>query len=52
VNAIVPAVKQAAIKSVATYLDVATDTLRNASDSAQQLGKDAVSNIKKFFQKQ
>jgi hypothetical protein len=52
VNAIVPAVKQAAIKSVAAYLDVATDTLRNASDSAQQLGKDAVSNIKKFFQKQ
>jgi hypothetical protein len=52
VNAIVPAVKQAAIKSVAAYLDVATDTLRNVSDSAQQLGKDAVSNIKKFFQKQ
>jgi len=26
--------------------------LRNVSDSAQQLGKDAVSNIKKFFQKQ
>ena len=52
VNAIIPAVKQAAIKSVAAYLDVATDTLRNVSDSAQQLGKDAVSNIKKFFQKQ
>ena len=52
VNAIVPAIKQAAIKSVAAYLDVATDTLRNVSDSAQQLGKDAVSNIKKFFQKQ
>ena len=52
VNAIVPAVKQAAIKSVAAYLDVATDTLRNVSDSAQQLGKEAVTNIKKFFQKQ
>lgn len=52
VNAIVPAVKQAAIKSVAAYLDVAIDTLRNVSDSAQQLGKYAVSNIKKFFQKQ
>ena len=46
------AVKQAAIKSVAAYLDVATDTLRNVSDSAQQLGKEAVTNIKKFFQKQ
>jgi hypothetical protein len=52
VNAIVPAVKQAAIKSVTAYLDVATDTLRNVSDSAQQLGKEAVTNIKKFFQKQ
>jgi hypothetical protein len=52
VNAIVPAVKQAAIKSVAAYLDVATDTLRNVSESAQQLGKEAVTNIKKFFQKQ
>jgi len=52
VNAIVPAVKQAAIKSVIAYLDVATDTLRNVSDSAQQLGKEAVTNIKKFFQKQ
>jgi hypothetical protein len=52
VNAIVPAVKRAAIKSVTAYLDVATDTLRNVSDSAQQLGKEAVTNIKKFFQKQ
>jgi hypothetical protein len=52
VNAIVPAVKQAVIKSVTAYLDVATDTLRNVSDSAQQLGKEAVTNIKKFFQKQ
>ena len=52
VNAIVPVVKQAAIKSVTAYLDVATDTLRNVSDSAQQLGKEAVTNIKKFFQKQ
>jgi hypothetical protein len=52
VNAILPAVKQAAIKSVAAYLDVATDTLRNVSESAQQLGKEAVTNIKKFFQKQ
>jgi hypothetical protein len=52
VNAIIPAVKQAAIKSVPAYLDVATDTLRNVSDSAQQLGKEAVTNIKKFFQKQ
>ena len=52
VNAIIPAVKQAAIKSVIAYLDVATDTLRNVSDSAQQLGKEAVTNIKKFFQKQ
>ena len=52
VNAIVPAVKQASIKSVTAYLDVATDTLRNVSDSAQQLGKEAVTNIKKFFQKQ
>jgi hypothetical protein len=52
VNAIIPAVKQAVIKSVTAYLDVATDTLRNVSDSAQQLGKEAVTNIKKFFQKQ
>jgi hypothetical protein len=52
VNAIIPAVKQAVIKSVTDYLDVATDTLRNVSDSAQQLGKEAVTNIKKFFQKQ
>ena len=52
VNAIVPAVKQAVLKSVTAYLDVATDTLRNVSDSAQQLGKEAVTNIKKFFQKQ
>lgn len=52
VNAIIPAVKEAALKSVATYLNVATDTLRNVTDSAQQLGKDAVTNIKKFFQKQ
>jgi len=52
VNAIIPAVKQAAIKSVIAYLDVATDTLRNVSESAQQLGKEAVTNIKKFFQKQ
>ena len=52
VNAIVPAVKKAVIKSVTAYLDVATDTLRNVSDSAQQLGKEAVTNIKKFFQKQ
>ena len=51
VNAIIPAVKQAVIKSVTAYLDVATDTLRNVSDSAQQLGKEAVTNIKKFFQK-
>jgi hypothetical protein len=52
VNAIIPAVKQAVIKSVTAYLDVATDTLRNVSESAQQLGKEAVTNIKKFFQKQ
>ena len=52
VNAIIPAVKQAVIKSVTAYLDVSTDTLRNVSDSAQQLGKEAVTNIKKFFQKQ
>lgn len=52
VNAIIPAVKEAALKSVAAYLNVATDTLRNVTDSAQQLGKDAVTNIKKFFQKQ
>ena len=52
VNAIIPAVKQAVIKSVTAYLDVATDTLRNVSYSAQQLGKEAVTNIKKFFQKQ
>jgi hypothetical protein len=52
VNAIIPAVKQAVIKSVTAYLDVATDTLLNLNDSAQQLGKEAVTNIKKFFQKQ
>ncbi len=52
IDAIIPVVKNAALKSVNTYLNIATDTLRDVTDSAQQLGKDAITNIKKFFQKQ
>ena len=51
IDAIIPVVKNAALKSVNTYLNIATDTLRNVTDSAQQYGKDAITNIKKFFQK-
>lgn len=52
VNAIVPVLKEAALKSVATYLNITTDTIRNVTDNAKQLGKDAVNSIQKFFQKQ
>jgi hypothetical protein len=51
IDAIIPVVKNAALKSVNTYLNIATDTLRNVTDSAQQYGKDAITNIKKLFQK-
>ncbi len=51
IDAIIPVVKNAALKSVNTYLNIATDTLRDVTDSAQQLGKDAVTTIKKLFQK-
>ena len=51
IDAIVPVIKNAALKSINTYLNIATDTLRNVTDSAQQYGKDAITNIKKFFQK-
>ncbi len=52
IDAIIPVVKNAALKSINTYLNIATDTLRDVTDSAQQYGKDAITNIKKFFQKQ
>ncbi len=51
IDAIIPVVKNAALKSVNTYLNIAKDTLRNVTDSAQQYGKDAITNIKKLFQK-
>jgi hypothetical protein len=51
IDAIIPVVKNAALKSVNTYLNIATDTLRDVTGSAQQLGKDAVTTIKKLFQK-
>jgi len=51
IDAIIPVVKNAALKSVNTYLNIATDTLRDVTGNAQQYGKDAITNIKKFFQK-
>lgn len=51
IDAIMPVVKNAALKSVNTYLNIATDTLRDVTGTAQQYGKDAITNIKKFFQK-
>jgi hypothetical protein len=51
IDAIIPVIKNAALKSVNTYLNIATDTLRDVTGSAQQLGKDAVTTIKKLFQK-
>jgi len=51
IDAIIPVIKSAALKSVNTYLNIATDTLRDVTGSAQQLGKDAVTTIKKLFQK-
>jgi uncharacterized protein involved in outer membrane biogenesis len=51
IDAIISAVKEAATKSIADYLNIATDTLRNVTDTAQQYGKEAITNIKKFFQK-
>jgi hypothetical protein len=51
IDAIIPVVKNAALKSVNTYLNIATDTLRDVTGSVQQYGKDAITNIKKFFQK-
>ncbi len=50
-DAIIPAVKNAALQSVNTYLNLATDTIRNVTDTAQQIGKDTITNIKKLFQK-
>lgn len=51
VDTIIPVVKSAALKSINTYLNIATDTVRDITDSAQQYGKDAITNIKKLFQK-
>ena len=50
-DAVIPEIKNAALQSVNTYLNLATDTIRNVTDTAQQYGKDAITNIKKLFQK-
>ncbi|WP_108508193.1 DUF748 domain-containing protein [Polynucleobacter acidiphobus] len=51
IDAIIPVVKNAALKSVNSYLNIASDTLRDVTGNAQQYGKDAINTIKKLFQK-